>query len=207
METRKPIHKLFDAYPEVVSVPVQMGTVTYRRENLDPAEQHALGALAQILEPKRIMEIGTFDGATTAILARNAPDAEILTLDLPPDQAAVATVAAEVANNAREGVGARFRGTPDADRITQLYGDSTRFDFTPWYGTVDLVFVDAGHEYDAVASDTMNALKLRSSNGIIVWDDYCVYWPGVMQAVDELAPGAFRLHGTEFAVFDPTRHQ
>lgn len=195
---------VLDAYPEADGVAVEMGEVAYRRSNLDPMEQYVLAVLAKLREPRRIFEIGTYDGASTVLLARNAPNAQILTLDLPPAHARAATVEKEV-ENAAAGAGSRFRSAPEAERITQLYGDSRMFDFSPWLGSVDLVLVDAGHDYDCAHADTVNALRLLAPGGLIVWDDYQVGWPGVVRAVDECRQPVRHIASTDLAVFDSAR--
>ena len=201
LEPKAPSAFILDAYPEAEGVSVNMGEVAYRRSNLDPMEQYVLAVLAKIRRPQRVFEIGTYDGASTLLLARNAPQAEILTLDLPPDLATAATVANEV-QNATDGVGFRFQGQAEAARMTQLLGDSRVFDFSPWYGTVDLVLVDAGHEYDCAKPDTDNALRLLAPGGIVVWDDYQVGWPGVVRAVDECGRAVIHVTATGFGVYD-----
>ncbi len=52
---------------------------------------------------------------------------------------------------------------------------------------MDLILVNAGHEYEYVQADTANALKMLSPAGLLVWDDYHVGWPGVVRAVEEVA--------------------
>jgi predicted O-methyltransferase YrrM len=193
-------------YPDAKQQTVPMGDVRFRLWNMDPYEQFALGALAGLRQPERIFEIGTFDGSTTLLLARMVPTAQIYTLDLPPgtvdgtNDLALAKV---------DGAGSRFKGAPEAARITQLYGDSRRFDFSPYYGKMDLVVVDGGHEADCVTADTESALKMVSPQGAVVWDDYTTRWPDVIGAVD----GAAKRHGllvarlahTEFALYDATK--
>lgn len=51
--------------------------------NTSVAEQCHLVSLCQ--NRKRIFEIGTFDGQTSYTLARNLPNAQIFTLDIPSD--------------------------------------------------------------------------------------------------------------------------
>ncbi len=53
----------FYAYPGFADLEVDLGTVAYRHSNLDPFEQYAVGALARLHSPRRIFEIGTYDGA------------------------------------------------------------------------------------------------------------------------------------------------
>lgn len=193
---------MLSLYPEIEEVTVTMGEVSYRRSNQDPLERFFLGALCQMKKPRRVFEIGTYDGSTTLVVARNAPEAEILTLDLPPGGAATATDEAESRHVAEGGIGSAFARTPEAARITQLYGDSRTFDFTPWLGSVDLVIVDAGHTYPFVKADTETALRLIRDGGAIVWDDYIDLWPDVIRAVDEAGLPIVRVGGTGLAVFD-----
>lgn len=51
---------------------------------------------------------------------------------------------------------------------------------------VDLVYIDAAHDYESVLED----LKMYGplAKKFICGDDYDVHWPGVMQAVDEIYP-------------------
>ena len=49
-------------------------------------------------------------------------------------------------------------------------GIKTNFDFTKFTekGPVDFIFVDAGHTYECVKSDTLNALQILSPKGVIL---------------------------------------
>jgi predicted O-methyltransferase YrrM len=199
---RAPLVFMPTLLPEVRDVTVEMGAVSYKRSNQDPLERFFLGAYCQAREPERIFEIGTFDGTTTLLMARNAPDAEIFTLDLPPDQAQSATDGDEAQHALAGLIGAAFDGQQGSQRITQLFGDSRTFDFSPWYGTADLVVIDAGHEYEFVASDTAVAQKLLRGGGAIVWDDYDRVWPGVIRAVDETGLAVVQIENTNFALYD-----
>jgi len=198
---------VFDRYPGVADVMVAMGDVVYRPFNMDPTERFCLAALAQMLQPRRIFEFGTYDGATTALLARAAPEAQVLTFDLPPDE--VERLGGVVAEQLAlvGGAGAKFRGTPESERIVQLYGDSRRFDATPYRASMGMVLVDGSHEYDCVVADSENALRMVDPEGIVVWDDYSPQWEGVVRAVDEVAERhgitVIHLAPLELAVYDP----
>ncbi len=56
--------------------------------------------------------------------------------------------------------------------IQHLQGDSRAFDFSPYAGKMDLVFVDGDHHYDSVVEDTRTAFRLIRPGGVIVWHDY-----------------------------------
>src|SRR5262245_13724877 len=54
---------------------------------------------------------------------------------------------------------------------------------------MDLVFLDAEHEYLSVKQDIVTWWPWVKKGGIIAGRDYSPVWPGVRQAVDELIPG------------------
>lgn len=184
---KAPRQHFFDAYPQLEEYVVEMGDVAFRAFNLDPTERFCLGGLAQIKRPNTIFEIGTYDGTATLILARSAPDATIYTLDLPKELVELAIWDAERRVPLANGPGESFRGTLEAERITQLEGNSLEFDFDPFKGTIDLVLVDGNHELEFAVSDSANALKMLAPGGMIIWDDYAPEHPGVVRAVDDLA--------------------
>jgi len=165
-----------------------------------------LTALAMLLECDAIFEFGTYRGDTSWLLAHNLPKARVFTLDLPgPD--AVDRAQFDITDPEyfeRWDRGSRVRGTPEASRITQLYGDSATFDFAPYSGTMDLVYIDASHSYSYVQSDTEAAFGMLSETGTIVWDDY-THYPGLYAYLNELAPSLdgpiFHLLGTRLAVY------
>jgi predicted O-methyltransferase YrrM len=140
--------------------------------------------------PKRLFEIGTFDGRTTLNLAANAADdARVFTLDLPQEQmtATALNVDAEEKTYINKATsGSRFIGKEYGLKITQLYGDSATFDFSPFENSMDFVFVDGSHTYEYVMNDSCVALRLLSNGrGVILWHDFNA-WPGVTLALNAL---------------------
>ena len=157
-----------------------------------------------------VFEFGTFDGRTTLNLANNAgPDARVFSLDLPAANAGSTSAPLhrhESRYAEKPASGARYRGTDAEPRIIQLYGDSGSFDFSPYRGSMDLVFVDGSHAYRYVVNDSLRALEmLRPRGGTILWHDYG-RWDGVTRALNELrrtSPafgGLLRIEGTTLAV-------
>jgi SAM-dependent methyltransferase len=53
--------------------------------------------------------------------------------------------------------------------------------------SLDLVHVDASHEYESVAADLRRYWSLLRPGGVLIGDDYCKGWPGVSQAADEFS--------------------
>src|SRR5262245_63764941 len=89
LECRDPVEFVFSAGwarrspDDRVMMPAALNTVGGTR--LD--ELLVLGAVTSVLKPRRVFEIGTFMGRTTSVFVLNAPaGAEVITLDLPPDQ-------------------------------------------------------------------------------------------------------------------------
>ncbi len=134
--------------------------------------------LCRILRPARIFEIGTHTGYTAMHLALNSPeDAEVLTLDLPPDAPppSLPTTLMDdwhVRGSREAAAEPCFVGTPAERKITRLFGDSATFDFSPWLDAIDLFFIDGAHSYEYVKSDTRKALACCREGGTIVWHDF-----------------------------------
>jgi predicted O-methyltransferase YrrM len=162
--------------------------------NVTLEELVVLTAAVAQRKPQRLFEFGTFDGRSTLNLAANAsPEAEVWTLDLPQTHLADArfVIDSREASYVLKSVsGSRFANTPEAMKITQLYGDSATFDYGPYVGKMDFVFVDASHAYEYVMNDSRKALSLIGQrNGVIFWHDYSG-WDGVTRALNELYEGA-----------------
>ena len=93
---------------------------------------------------------------------------------------------------------------PAASKIEQLWGNSLTFDFAPYERSIDLVFVDAAHHYEAVISDTKAALRMAKPGGLIIWDNFSQYgdYNDVTRAVlDHMgADRIVQIEDTELAV-------
>jgi len=168
-----------------------------------------IAALARGLQAGTFFEIGTNRGRTSWTVARNNPELQVYTLDVPLS-ASSADVALKLGSDDhhyfRPGAacGEAFLDTPEAPRISQLWGDSATFDFSPYAGAIDLIYIDGAHTYEYVQSDSKNALAMLSPTGAIVWDDYGSH-PGVYQFVTELAPTldepVYHVFGTRMAIY------
>lgn len=156
---------------------------------IDDANRVVVAALCAAVGAKSFFEIGTNRGRTAWTVARNVPDCRVVTLDLPSPDAAVAL---DLNSSDRaflgEGwaSGEAFHDTPEADRVTAVFGDSATFDFTPYAGAMDVVFIDGAHSYSYVRNDTEAARRMLVPNGMIAWDDYPTI-PGVYRYLNEIA--------------------
>jgi hypothetical protein len=140
------------------------------------------------LRCRTFFEIGTLWGQTTYTVARTSPETEVYTLDLPSKEAAAATklVFTDERFLAQWNSGARLIGTPEGERVSRLFGDSATFDFSPYYGRMDMVYVDGSHSYSYVRNDTAQALRMLSDTGTIIWDDYPGY-PGIYVFLQQIS--------------------
>ena len=180
-------------------VEVRLRACNSEEGNMTLTELVSIAQLVSAAKPARLFEVGTFDGRTTLAMADNAaPGAIVFTLDLPAS--GIGGTALRIEDHERHLIdkpesGARFRALPDVrERIIQLWGDSAAYDYAPYVGTCDFVFIDGSHAYDYVMSDSETALRLLSDRGTIVWHDYGE-WPGVTKALNRLHASDKRFSG------------
>jgi predicted O-methyltransferase YrrM len=193
-----PDHLLSRIYDHEVTLPP-------RRLLMQPGAQTIDGllfvaSLAAALEARTVFEIGTFTGVTTWTLARNLPEASVHTLDIPPEGTPTWTVEKDDVHRGSE-ENLVYKRLPAGGEITQHWSDSATFDFSPWYDTIDLVYIDGAHSEPYVRSDTDNALRMMSGRGAVVWDDYWRLSPGVVKVLHERSDiGLHRIPGTRLVV-------
>ncbi len=205
-----PVKSIFEAFAEAEDVSVVLEHKKGGGITADVKELCYLAIITRVLAPKRIFEIGTYRGRTALNFALNSPaDCEVLTLDLPEGGFTTSDHKADkqIAMSRVKHVGCEFKNHPLSSKIRQLWGDSMTFAFSPFDSTVDLVFIDGAHHYEAVVSDIRNALKLLSNSerSAIVWHDFSNFgdYFDVTRAVldSDLAPFIFQLEDTQLAVY------
>jgi hypothetical protein len=142
------------------------------------AESLILATATRVLGPRKVFEIGTFDGcATTLFILNSPPGAEIITLDLPPQSTREEGTFRGYIEDDVDAVMERQLGSyPRAlgleGRYVQLLGDSMAFDPEPHRDTVELGFIDGAHSYEYVKSDTEKMAVMVAERGLVFWHDY-----------------------------------
>jgi hypothetical protein len=137
-----------------------------------------LATVTRVLQPKKVFEIGTFNGRTTSAFILNAPpDAEVVTLDLPPAGGAANVADGHLLSTDIELIESRQLGSYIhalglAERCRQVLGNSLDFDPTPHEGTVELGFIDGAHTQPYVQNDTMKMAIMAAGRGLVFWHDY-----------------------------------
>ncbi|WP_420392032.1 class I SAM-dependent methyltransferase [Acuticoccus sp.] len=151
-----PVLSLAALYKDYASRPVTFYEMPLGPWSSPLADVAALAKIAVCARPKRLLEVGSYRGYTTLMLARHTDaDARIVAVDRDPRH------------------GEAYRGTEFADkverRVAQVETAAFRDDAPRSY---DLIFVDADHAYEKVREDTQLLLPLLAPNGIFVWHDY-----------------------------------
>jgi hypothetical protein len=145
---------------------------------------------------KTIFEFGTATGKTAYLMARNAPQAKVVTLTLAPDQALSGSHgrgddAASIKAARQESAFDTFvySGSDVESRIEQHFGDSKTFDESAYAGAMDLIFIDGDHTESYVRADTEKALRMLAPGGWLLWHDYRGRHaaPGVWRYLNALA--------------------
>ncbi|MFN7926767.1 MAG: class I SAM-dependent methyltransferase [Blastocatellia bacterium] len=137
-----------------------------------------LANVTRVLQPQKVFEIGTFNGRTTSAFILNAPaTADIVTLDLPPDESAPTMQASDVLMTdkeliARRQVGHFIHALQLTQRCQQVFCNSLEFDPTPHEGTVELGFIDGAHTQPLVQNDTIKMAMMAAERGLVFWHDY-----------------------------------
>ena len=135
-------------------------------------------ALAKLVRARTIFEFGTYVGIQTLNLAVNLPEAKIYTLDL--DETALGGMQQDVNDKPLTQTHLEYQdqlaflNTPYEEKITRLFGDSNKYDFSGLAHQMDVIYIDGGHDPVTLNSDTRNAFKIISQGhaGCIAWHDH-----------------------------------
>lgn len=129
----------------------------------EPTDLALLQSICRRYKACHYLEIGSWRGESLANVARVAE--KCVSISLGP-QALKSQKKGEVASSQLN------LFTKNLSNVKQIEADSRTFDFRPWHGQFDVVFIDGNHGYDAVLSDTKNALKLlRNEHSVMIWHD------------------------------------
>lgn len=129
------------------------------------------GAISASRKPKRILEIGTFDGRGAGVLAALFPAARIDTLDLPDEHPAFKESYKRKDNSVRlsfirkrNELVAKFPNVTFEPLNSVALSSATRESY-------DLIWIDGDHGYPTVAIDIVNAFRLLNAGGLVMCDD------------------------------------
>tara|TARA_Y100000991_G_C21909390_1_gene321600 strand:- start:9 stop:845 length:837 start_codon:yes stop_codon:yes gene_type:complete len=121
-------------------------------------------------KPKRILEIGTYDGKTAAILSYLFPDSEITTIDLN-DNDPIFKSTYNRFSNLKVFIKSRNDILKKNKNIKFIQCNSLELTLKNVLKMQDLIWVDGDHVYPTAAIDITNSIKLLNKNGILMCDD------------------------------------
>jgi predicted O-methyltransferase YrrM len=147
--------------------------------------------MLQVKPPRAVLEIGTAQGGVFWLLCRiAAPDATLVSLDLPPDErySGGQRISIDLQSMKEPGqtihaVHGNSHDPGTLDRVTGLLAGRP----------LDLLFIDGDHTYEGVNQDYRMYSPLVQAGGIIAFHDIVkTHWPGcqVDRFWNELAKNA-----------------
>jgi predicted O-methyltransferase YrrM len=144
---------LFDGFDQL---PVTLTALPSGPWSSPLADVVTLVKIALSIKPRRVLEVGSYRGYTTKLLAEHTPpEAVVVAFDQDPRH------------------GAAYRDSPIARKIERRVGTVTPGAFAnDSRASYDLIFLDANHLYEEVKADTQVLLPLLTPNGVFVWHDY-----------------------------------
>ncbi|WP_110954072.1 class I SAM-dependent methyltransferase [Anaerosinus massiliensis] len=133
-------------------------------------DAEALAVVMKNVKPKIALEIGTANGMGTVLMAANAPETNIFTINIPPEEILsgaggnLTTIALE-----KEKIGIEYK-KQNLKNITQIYSNTATWE--PNVGNIDVAFIDGCHDTKFVYNDTIKVLRNMKPGGFILWHDF-----------------------------------
>jgi len=143
-------------------------------------ESWILSCLSKVSD--NIFEFGTCSGKNTMLMALNSKEnSRIVSLTLNQNQSKKLSLDKKdnnisIRNIVNESNYEKFffSGKEVEEKIEVIFIDSREFDTDKYLRKFDLIFIDGGHTYSVVKSDSEKAFEMLSSKGVIIWHDYVV---------------------------------
>jgi predicted O-methyltransferase YrrM len=133
-----------------------------------PSELNRFAEIVASICPKRVLEIGTFQGGTLCILARlSAPDATIISIDLPGGKFGGGQ--SKLRSLLYHTLGKLFqtihliRGDSHSEEVAARVRNITQ--------SLDVLFIDGDHTYEGVKHDFLSYSPLVRPGGIVAFHD------------------------------------
>lgn len=133
---------------------------------------------------KNIFEFGTCSGKTTALLALNSsPESKVYSVTLNPSELPNLFLGnsqdskAAINNALSETIYDQFifKNMSIKNKVNVIFQDSNKLNIDNFENSMDLIFIDGGHNYSCIKNDTEKAFRMIKNFGYIFWHDYKVY--------------------------------
>lgn len=148
---------------------------------LTDQERRILVAVTRFVGARTVVEFGVQDGRTARCVLDGCPTIKrYVGIDLP---AGVAPVLRTQGTEVPRVPGEAVLGLPGVEIILKDSRELTAEEIP----RADVVFIDGGHDYETVRSDTRLAYQIVRPGGAIVWHDYnAMPEIGVRRCIDEM---------------------
>jgi hypothetical protein len=167
---------------------IRLRVMEYEDGMLPLEQATALMAILAAEQPKEVLEIGTYMGHSTRLMAENLEHSTIHTVDLPPDFTGENTPGMPPKDDyhliQRRVVGREYKGTPCESRIVQHFADTAKWNFAE-AGHPTFFFIDGSHSYEYCRNDSERCLALAGGKGVFLWHDCDEWHPGVVKLLCE----------------------
>lgn len=160
--------------------------------SLTMLEATMIVAILKIFDPKNIFEFGTFLGYTTALLSRNSNhNSTVYSLDLDLNQSEAIDLTAlnhsdllsnDIINDAFLSQVQSLKGEYYLSGLEEIFkkkikllkDNSLKININELglLKQIDFCFIDGGHTYEIIKSDTEKAFSMCKNNSIIIWHDF-----------------------------------
>jgi hypothetical protein len=133
-------------------------------------DAESLGAVVRNTYPGICLDIGTAEGHSAALMSFNAPNTQIYTINIPPeemnqrDAGKLTTITLE-----RERIGSYYRSR-NLGNITQILENTAHWQ--PDIGKIDVAYVDGCHDTQFIINDTKKILANCKTGSYILWHDF-----------------------------------
>ena len=163
-----------------------LGDINFRRIR----DAEVIGVVCRNSKASIILEIGTSYGYGTALIAQNAPDASIYTVNMLPQHKDEAGKYITIAPEKNE-IG-RFYRQQGYKNIEQIYANTLTWE--PDFRPIDVAFIDGSHDKEFVFNDTRKVLKNCQPGSIILWHDFAPQMVDKFHWIHDVCLGIERLY-------------
>jgi len=151
-----------------------------------------LAGLCQQMNAKTFVEVGCREGRTTGFLLENIPELQVIAIDpwapiANADEDYKEWDFAQIERDFWINVGVH-RDRVSQKRMLSLDAAKAATPPVPILREYDIVFIDAGHDYDNALADIKAWWPLVRDGGYLCGHDYQHRFPGVMRAVAKAFP-------------------
>jgi predicted O-methyltransferase YrrM len=133
-------------------------------------DAESIGTVCRNIAKGTFLEIGTSSGHGTALMAQNAPQAKIYTVNIPPQEANAGEGGKYITHALEDDEIGIYYKKLGLKNIIQILANTATWN--PDIGTIDVAFIDGCHDTEFVFNDTRKILKCMKPGSFILWHDF-----------------------------------